>query len=350
VLVGYVRLMLAPINLCAFYVPDIYTSVAHTKVLYSLVMLAAILIVMVLSFRRGRRASFAMWWFFITLLPVMNIIPLRALMAERFLYLPSIGFCLLAAIVIERIGIIGSREKKNPARIIAAVLAAALIVSYSARTVIRNEDWKSSLALSRSILKETPLNPWALAALGEAYASRQQNEEAIKPLLKSIVLCDSYFLPRNILGFVYVEMGRYEEAIKVLTGALRIMPDNLEALNSLGVAYASVGRHDEALRQFKRSARIDPTFINAYMNTGTAYDRMGRFDEALKAYGDVGRHPRSKEAMAVSYIRMGDVSIKMGLPGKAKEYYGKAAGLCGRGMEVLKKIATDRLNAKFVAN
>jgi tetratricopeptide (TPR) repeat protein len=347
VLVGYIKVMLAPVNLCAFYVPDIYTSIAHTKVLYSLVILLAILIAIVLSFRRVRGASFAMWWFFITLLPVMNIIPLRALMAERFLYLPSIGFCMLAGIVIERIGLLGFKEKNRSARIAAAALAAVLIVSYSVRTIVRNEDWKNSFALSRAILKITPLNPWALASLGEAYTSRQRNEEAVKPLLKSIALSGSYFLPRNILGFAYVEMGRYDDAVGVLTDALRINPDNLEALNSLGVAYASLKRYDEALKQFDHSAKIDPTFVNAYMNIGTTYDHMGLYDKSLEAYGNVERNTHSKQDIVVSYVRMGDVSIKMKLPEKAKEYYRKAIALCGRGMEGLKKVATDRLNAKW---
>jgi tetratricopeptide (TPR) repeat protein len=347
VLAGYIKVMLAPIDLCAFYVPDIYTSIAHTKILFSLAFLAPILIAMAFLFRRARGASFAMWWFFITLLPVMNIIPLRALMAERFLYLPSIGFCLLMAIVIERIGLIGFKQKKQSVRIIAVALAAVLVVSYSVRTIIRNEDWKNSLTLSRSILKIMPLNPWALASLGEAYASRQRNEEAIKPLLKSIALCDSYFLPRNILGFVYVEIGKYGDAIRVLKDSLRIEPNNLEALNSLGVAYASLKRYDEALKQFERSAKIDPTFVNAYMNIGTVYYSIGRYEEALEAYGDVGKHTRSRLDIAVSYVRMGDVYIKMKNFEKAKEYYGKALALCGRGMDGLKKIATDRLNAKW---
>lgn len=347
VLVGYIRVMLAPIDLCAFYIPDIYTSIAHTKVLASLIILAGILIVMVLAYRRARGASFAMWWFFIALLPVMNIIPLRALMAERFLYLPSIGFCLLMAIVIERIGLIGFKSKKRFARIVAVVLAAGLIISYSFRTILRNEDWKNSLTLSMSILKITPLNPWAFAALGEAYTSLRRNEEAVKPLLKSIALSGSYFLPRNILGFAYVEMGKNGDAVKVLTDALRINPDNLEALNSLGVAYASLKRYDDARKQFERSARIDPTFVNAYMNIGTTYDQMGLYDKALEAYGKVGLHTRSKMDTAVACVRMGDVYIKMNLSDKAKECYRKAIALCGRGMEALKKVATDRLNARW---
>jgi tetratricopeptide (TPR) repeat protein len=74
---------------------------------------------------------------------------------------------------------------------------------------------------------------------------------------------------------------------------------------------------------------------------------MGRYDKALEGYGRVGLNTKSKQDIAISYIRMGDVCIKMKLPDKAREYYATAMGLCGRGMDQLKQIATDRLNAKW---
>jgi tetratricopeptide (TPR) repeat protein len=283
----------------------------------------------------------------ITLLPVSNIVPLRALMAERFLYLPSIGFCMLAAILIERVGLIGFKKKSKAARSAAIAIAAALVVSYSIRTMMRNEDWKDSVSITRSILKVTPLNPWAFTSLGAAYSGQERHEEAIKPLMKAIVLSNSYFAPRNILGFSYLELGRYDEAIQVLAGALKLMPDNLEALNSLGVAYASVKKYDDAIKQFERSIKVDPTFANAYINLGTTYDRMGLFDKALEAYGRIESITRSRQDLAIARIRMGDVYIEMGLRDKARESYAKAISLCGRGMDQLKQIATDRFNAKW---
>jgi tetratricopeptide (TPR) repeat protein len=347
VLVDYIKVMLWPVNLCAFYVTNVNTSVGDIKVLSSIAVLAALFALMPVTFRRYRGVSFAIWWFLITLLPVSNIVPLRALMAERFLYLPSIGFCMLAAILIERVGLIGFKKKSKAARSAAIAIAAALVVSYSIRTMMRNEDWKDSVSITRSILKVTPLNPWAFTSLGAAYSGQERHEEAIKPLMKAIVLSNSYFAPRNILGFSYLELGRYDEAIQVLAGALKLMPDNLEALNSLGVAYASVKKYDDAIKQFERSIKVDPTFANAYINLGTTYDRMGLFDKALEAYGRIESITRSRQDLAIARIRMGDVYIEMGLRDKARESYAKAISLCGRGMDQLKQIATDRFNAKW---
>ena len=347
VLVDYVKVMVWPADLCAFYVTHINTSIADTKVLSSIAFLAALFLLMPLAFRRFRGASFAIWWFLITLLPVSNIVPIRALMAERFLYLPSIGFCLLMALLIERIGFIGFKNKIKSTRTVAIALAGVLILSYSARTMMRNEDWKNPVAITNSILRISPLNPWALTLLGVSYSAQERHAEAVKPLVKAITLSDDYFAPRNVLGFAYLELGRYDDAIRVLNEALKLKPDNLEALNSLGVAYASVKRYDDAIKQFERSIKVDPTFANAYVNLGTAYDHMGRFEKALEIYGRIESITRSRQDVAIANIRMGDVLVKMGLKDKAKERYAKAATLCGRGMDQLKKIATDRLNANW---
>jgi tetratricopeptide (TPR) repeat protein len=354
--------MLWPSGLNAFRVSGVVTSIADPRAVFSLAVLAAVFAALPFAYRHARGISFAVWWFFITLLPVSNIVPIRAVMAERFLYLPSIGFCLLAAICIERIGLIGSGKGDKPgaepaagekaapacgrlsvfARMAAVSVTAVLIIACSARTMIRNEDWKDAVSITRSILKIDPLNPWAFTSLGAAYSGQERHQEAVKPLLKAIALSGTYFAPRNILGFSYLEMGRFDEAIKVLEGALKINPDSLEALNSLGVAYASVGRYKDAVKQFERSIKIDGTFANAYVNLGTTYDRMGRPDKALEAYGMVESITRSKQDIAIACIRMGDVYMKTGRRDRAREYYAKAAGLCGRGMDELKRIAVER--------
>jgi tetratricopeptide (TPR) repeat protein len=74
---------------------------------------------------------------------------------------------------------------------------------------------------------------------------------------------------------------------------------------------------------------------------------MGLFDKALEAYGRIESITRSRQDLAIARIRMGDVYIEMGLREKARESYEKAISLCGRGMDQLKRIAEDRLNAKW---
>ncbi|MCX5679024.1 MAG: tetratricopeptide repeat protein [Candidatus Omnitrophica bacterium] len=345
VLGEYVKLMIAPVKLCAFYMTTVYTSIASAKVLLSVAAIVTLIASLPFIFRRSRGISFAIAFFFLALLPVSNIVPLRALMAERFLYLPSIGFCVLVSILLEKIARMEYNVIKLNLRRLAIVIASMLVLLYSARTMMRNEDWKSQITITNSILKIDPLNQWALTTLGAAYSDLGQYEKAIKPLVKAIILSENYFAPRNILGFCYLQLGRYDEAIKMLTDALEIKPDNLEALSSIGVAYAQTKRYAEAIQQFERAIKADPSFVDGYMNLGTTYDQMGQSEKAIQAYQQAADSTRSAQSIAIAYVRIGDVYRRLRDLEKAKAYYNKAMALFSPGMVELKKLIIGRLTS-----
>lgn len=343
VLGEYVKLMIAPIKLCAFYMTTVYTSFAAAKVLMSAAFIVILIASLPFIFKRSRGASFAIAFFFIALLPVSNIVPLRALMAERFLYLPSIGFCILVSILLVKLAEGKHSIIKLNSRRLAVIIAAVLVLLYSVRTMMRNEDWKSQIAITNSILKIDPLNQWALTTLGVAYSDLGQYETAIKPLVKAIMLSKDYFAPKNVLGFCYLELGRHDEAIKILTDALKIKPYNLEALSSLGVAYAQTKKYSEAIQQFERAIKADPSFVNGYMNLATTYSQMDENAKAIQVYKQAAASTKSTESIAIAYVRIGDVYMKLKDFEMAGAYYEKALALCGSGMVELKKLVTDRL-------
>ena len=333
VLVEYIKILVLPVKLCAFYIIGISRSAAEGPVLAGLVLLLLSAAAAPFIFKRSRRASFAIWWFFITLIPVSNIVPLKALMAERFLYLPSIGFAMLVAVIITSGG----------KRALAAIFLAALVIAFGARTFARNEDWKDPVSISKSILAVSPLNPWGYTSLGSAYLGKDRYADAEKALLKAIALSRDYPSPRNALGFCYLEMEKNDGAIKFFKESLSLSPGDLETMNMLGVAYAKVNRYDEAIKEFQASIKIDPVFVSAYLNLGAVYERRRQFDKALAEYRKVSLNTNSSQDVALSYVRIGDVYAKGGDKAKAVEYYEKAIGLCGREFEELKKVTKERL-------
>ncbi len=342
VLIEYIKLLIAPLKLCAFYFIDISKSITETRVLGSLAVLLLLLSALPIIFKRSRKASFSIWWFFITLLPVSNIIPLKALMAERFLYLPSIGFCILLAIFIEKIGRMKFKPFAKREKIITGLIAATIILLYSLRTMVRNEDWKDAVSISKSIIKVSPLNPWGYTSLGTAYLGKEYYEEAAKALKKAVSLSMDYASPKNALGFCYLQMGKYEDAVMMLREAARLDPGNLETMNSLGVTYGNMKKYDEAIKEFEASIKIDPTFVSAYINLGTVYEQRSEYEKALEQYKRIKANTNSRQEIAISYIRIGDVYIKMKLKDRARKHYQKAIDMCGRGLEELRKVAIDR--------
>jgi len=346
VIIDYIKLLIWPARLCAFYTVDISRSMAELSVAASLGLLILLAASLPFIFKRSRRASFAICFFFISLLPVSNIIPLKALMAERFLYLPSVGFCLLLALCIERLGAIKLKGIVENGRGVAGLLAVAVVIAYSARTVARNEDWRDMMILTRSIIAVSPMNPWAYNALAAAYLSQGKNEEALKPLRKAIEFSTDYSSPRSAMGFAYRELGRLDESLKALKEAVAMNPDSLEAINSLGVTYAQMKRYDEAAKEFESAIKLSPYYIDAYLNLGATYERLQQWDKAIEVYGMIAKRTNSIQDIAISYVRIGDAYFRTKRQEKAKEYYNKALALCGNGLEALKKVVQGRLAGK----
>ena len=96
---SYVKLLFFPIHFNAEYI------IAHTKTpfaatfILSIIFLGVIGVITYRFYHHSRRLFFFMLWFFVTLAPMMNIMPIANIMAERYLYLPSVGFCAILAYI-----------------------------------------------------------------------------------------------------------------------------------------------------------------------------------------------------------------------------------------------------------
>jgi tetratricopeptide (TPR) repeat protein len=113
---------------------------------------------------RGRRDHMLFAWgtlfFLLLLLPTSNLfVPIGSIMAERFLYLPSVGFCLVAALALRpmggalaRLGVENPRWQPWAAR----ALPALVVAGFALRTHVRNADWRDDLSLWKSAVAAAP--------------------------------------------------------------------------------------------------------------------------------------------------------------------------------------------------
>lgn len=115
------------------------------------VSLAAIVSLIALAIRWRRRLPLFAWgtgFFFLMLLPTSNlVVTIGSIMAERFLYLPSVGFCAVAALGLWRA--LGQRR-------VAVVVTALVVLALGARTYTRNIDWQNERSLWASTLAASP--------------------------------------------------------------------------------------------------------------------------------------------------------------------------------------------------
>jgi len=347
IVTDYLKILFLPVKLCpiAYFVQP-STSIIVPRIFLSVVAILVLLACIPILFKRFRIISFSLSWFFITLLPVLNIFPIKVLKSDRYLYLPSVGFCLFLGFIASNIY---KRLKDNSDKkaMVVTMIAASLIAAYSIMTVVRNNMWKDEIKIDRTLVAMYPLWPYALNALGKTYIKDGDYEGAIKPLEKAVRLSDDSndYGSRHDLGVCYFRLGRYDKAIDEFVAALNTGEDSVETFNMLGVAYMAIKRFDEAKRQFMIALHKDPQSVDTLLNMGRLYEEKGDYPKALEQYNIILSSLKDKQNTAVAHIRIGDVYIKMRLPDKAKSHYSNAVEVTAGSdvSEMIKKIVADKL-------
>jgi len=318
ILVYYMKLLLYPIKLNADYSYNAFplsTSFIEPSTLFSFIFLGVVGYALLRLLVTHKMLAFGMIWFFVTLLPVCHIFPHHELLAEHYLYLPSFGFCLISALLLNNF------LKKDGYVYLTYVSFIAIIFLFSFRIVDRNNDWRDKFTLWEKTVKTAPqcarahsnicenyvekgrldeaiseckralaINPYHAQAhnnLGTAYARNGSFNEAILEYKQAINIRPRYVKAHYNLGVAYFKVGKINEAIAEYKRALAIRPRYAEAHNNLGITYAKKGELPRAISKYKRALAIKPHYVDAHFNLGVAYDKNGDLDEAMVRYEQV---------------------------------------------------------------
>lgn len=289
---GYIRIILFPLNLKILYLMDAPASIFTKDALVAVLVLSAAAVFYML-FRKRRTVSFYFLWFFVTLIPVYNIVPFKAVMAERFLYLPLIafasGFGMLFAYIDEAADI-GPR-----ARMVSRLSLIAVLICYGALTISRNIEWRDELSFYMQEAVRSPDDPTAhynFAFACEKEAKKNSADRnlaaqyyalAVSEYKKAVRIKPTSQLAYTGLANIYNEAGLYDEAIKNFKKAL-VIKENSDLCNNLAVAYYYKGMYDEALKYCRRALYLTPGHVNAYVNLGNAYLMKKEYGKACAAW------------------------------------------------------------------
>ncbi len=297
--VYYIKLILLPLKLSIDYPFSISTSFFELPVIISIVGLMFILLLGIKVNKYSREISFGIFWFFIGLMPVSNLVPLRALVAERFLYLPSIGFCIVVSVLLTKLYEFNPRNETSPLargqlkyfKKFAVVFFILILCFYSIRTIIRNSDWKNNYNLWLSMVKSSPDSPKAHYALGDIYYKEGNYDQALEEFKKALELNQNFAEIYNNVGLIYEQKGLYNEALREYEKALKMscIFDNtyIHIHNNMGNAYTRMNLYNKAILQYKKALELNPNYPQAHFNLGVIYHKQGRFDEATKEYEKV---------------------------------------------------------------
>jgi tetratricopeptide (TPR) repeat protein len=261
---------------------------------------------------------FFLTFFFVALAPTSNLaILIGSIMAERFVYLPSIG---LAGCVVAAIWALSRQVPHKRLLDMRAVwiTVALLCLACAARTYARNSDWLDDRTLWSSAEDVCPGSAKVHNNLGQALTQVPGRlPDAIAELQAALRIDPSYAAAHNNLGSALAQMpGRLPDAVGEFQTALRIDPDYAEAHYNLGNILSQLpGRLPEAIAQYKAVLRLEPGDAAAHNNLGLALANSGgRWLEAVAEYEAT---LRADPNIAAAHLNLGNALLQ--LPGRLQD-------------------------------
>jgi tetratricopeptide (TPR) repeat protein len=226
-------------------------------------------------YRYSKEIFFGIWWFLITLFPVSNLITIYHPFAERYLYLPLVGFCLVVSIALSAQA---RRIFSNPiAATLATLIPVIVVVSlYSTATMARNRVWQNNFVLWATTVQSSPESPIARGGLGMAYLDRGRLDEAREQFEMAIKLLPNDYKSYYNLGLVYHQKGNWNKAVENFKRSVAIHPRAIRAHYNLATLYAMRGLIDPAIQHYARVTELDPEDIEAHYNLGLAHAMQGK--------------------------------------------------------------------------
>jgi len=279
-IVLYIKLFLFPLRLSAEYVYTFSTSLLDIRALLSIMVVVAILFISKVLYRYNNRISFGIWWIFLSLVPVLNIIPLFNPVAERYAYFALPGYCMMLVLVMEMV----YSRVRGSMRFIAISFLGLLLIFYSVRTVIRNSDWRTPIMLYERTLKQCPNSARFLNNLGLEYGDSGKHKKAIELFKKAMQNDPDYAYAYYNIGRVYDAMKNYNKSIESYTKAIDIDPEYKKAHYNLGIVYGKAGKPEKAIALYKKAIELDPQYTNALYNLGNTYYSVGNTKGAIVSY------------------------------------------------------------------
>jgi len=331
VMMYYLKQLLFPIHLSEDYmgIGIVAKSPFQASAILSFIGVCGYLYLAVRLYVQRSLMGFALFWFFIGLTPSLQFIPHHELMAEHYLYIPTVGFAFFLALTINDLY---KRCYWKTVRKLMCCGVVLVLILYAARTIVRNRDWNNDLSLVTKHLTLFPIAPRANLELGYLYLRMNLLEAAEEALKRSLAQSPDYALTLNDMGVLYSRLFDYDAAIVHFKAAnQKAPPFNPQAVSNLGINYMIIGKREEGYKTLLQARELDmlndntlvalyyasmarkdyhaaarfitekigfmPNDVDSYFKWANAMNRSFHFVEAIKIYDKILRlNPSNKAA------------------------------------------------------
>jgi tetratricopeptide (TPR) repeat protein len=294
-----VRQLLLPITSSEFY-PFRYVNRPDLRAfVLPLLLLVVFTVAVAFGIRKlkdARLARFACLWI---LLPILPTLYLRALtpndfVHDRFLYLPSVGLVILAALAIRQLRL-GSFPKAQVQVAVTAVLAAGCLVG----TIAFQPRWANDILLYQNALRYVPESENVKDNLANAWSDQGQLDRAISLYQEVLQQNPSYWRSIYNLGYTYYKTGRYQEAEQTLKRAIQTDGHDPDQFIFLALTQMNQKKLTEAVGTAQQAIERSPAAPGYHLVLGTILKEQGDRTRAASEFQlELMNHPGSSRAKA----------------------------------------------------
>ena len=221
-------------------------------------------------------------WLGVSLSVINVFFPIVGIVADRFTYTFSLGFCIVVAYLLMMIFKIDLSHSSQKLKLSSSfiVVVVLIIVIYSGRTIARNPDWHDQMTLYSNDIEHLQESAKAHALWANTYypmlakeikenPNNPQNKVNVEQLIyhyrEAIRIDSTYLTSINNLGSTYMNFySDYNNTIKYCEKAVKMDDNYLEAHFNLAYSYDALGNSKKSLYHYMRVIEINPKYMRAY--------------------------------------------------------------------------------------
>jgi tetratricopeptide (TPR) repeat protein len=351
IVVKNIWILLFPYRLTVIYDPAIEPSFYPLGGMLSLLALMLIIGAGIYAWRKEKFIGVGVAFLFVTLLPVVNIIPIGTIVAERLLFLPSLGFCMVGGALFKLAFEKGRRGMDSPMGLAAVTVLLVVLALYAIRSYTRSVEWRTGEDFWTAEVKMHPNSSIAHNTLGFSYYEKGRIGLAEIEFRKAIGLDAKHYAARHHLAKVLIQQRKMREAEQVLDEALaqegdpagndyatigslyselgdpikartayekalKVNASNAMALYELGNFACEEENYEKAVELYSRAIEQNPHGIlgGILNNRAIAYDKLNKRDAAIE---DLRRALRLAPALSGPYLKLAEIYLRGKEPEKA---------------------------------
>jgi protein O-mannosyl-transferase len=322
----YIVNLIAPFKLSAIHTfPQIIKGFLPIKYYLSPLLIMLIIAAILKSKKTRNEVIFGILFFLFTISVTLIAGRVRnAEVAERYTYIPYLGFFYIIAMFVSQQSTFNSQQKKVTIQNIKVLIIIIIILSFSIMSFNRTKVWMNSLSLFNDVIAKYSRSYIAYSNRGTAKLDLGDKQGAIKDYDKAIEINPNYLYAINNRGRAKLEAGDKTGALKDYSKSIEINPHDARPFNNRGLMKLELDDKLGAIQDFNKAIEINPNYAQAFGNRGNAKASLGYMRGAILDYNKaIYINPKESHA----YILRGNSKNALGDKQGAINDFNKAIDL-----------------------